>query len=94
MRAAEWVQAAIHAAASAPPSQQTELALGGCAAHQLYERLAELQLAAGDEAKAGESYAAAAEAAMEAGKAKAAMKLQMLAEQYAVEDDADRRVEL
>ena len=94
VRAAEWVQAAIHAAASAPPSQQTELALGGCAAHQLYERLAELQLAAGDEAKAGESYAAAAEAAMEAGKAKAAMKLQMLAEQYAVEDDADRRVEL
>ena len=54
---------------SAPPSQQTELALGGCAAHQLYERLAELQLAAGDEAKAGES-AAAAEAAMEAGKAR------------------------
>ena len=84
--AAEWVQAALDAVARAPPSQQTDLALGGCAPYRLYERLAELRLATGDEQAAGAAYEAAAEAAMEAGKAKVAMKLQALAEQYAGED--------
>ena len=62
------------------------LQLGGCAPYALYQRLAELQLESGDEGGAGESYEYAAEAAMEAGKAKIAMKLQALAEQYAAGD--------
>ena len=82
-RAAAWVQAAIDAVGRAPAALRTELQLGGCAAHQLYERLAELQLKDGDEAAAGSSYESAAEAAMEAGKPKQSMKLQALAEQYA-----------
>ena len=59
----------------------------GRAPWELLVRLAELQLEGGDEAAAGESYASAAEAAMEAGKAKISMKLQMLAEQYAGDDE-------
>ena len=82
VRAAAWVHAALEAVAKAPAKQQIELQLGGCAPYSLYQRLAELQLEGGDEVAAGESYAAASEAAMEAGKAKIAMKLQMLAEQY------------
>ena len=85
-KAAAWVSAAIEAVARAPAAIQTELALGGCAAHQLHARLAELQRAAGEGGLAAESYEAASEAALEAGKAKLAMKYSGLAAECAPDE--------
>ena len=87
--ALEWVESAIAAVAAAPAAEAAQLALGGCAAHQLLERKAELLLQLGRPAAASESYEAASEAALEAGKAKIAMRLQAKAAECAPEEEEE-----
>jgi CO/xanthine dehydrogenase FAD-binding subunit len=84
--ALRWVDAALVAVEAAPADEQASLALGGCAPHQLLTRKAELQLAVGEPAAASETYEAASEAALEAGKTKVAMRLQALAAECAPDE--------
>jgi len=82
-QAVELMRAAV---AKASTSNEQD-SLGGCALYQCLEKLGHLQLANQDAAGASESFSEAAEAAMEAGKTKLAMRLSALAEEHACEEE-------
>ena len=87
--AVAWMAAAVRKAEREGDAAQHMLAMSGCASYQLLERLAELQLRElGDEgaAAAAESFEAAAEAPLEAGKMKLYQRLGALAAQHAPDE--------
>ena len=81
-----WLKRAVEAEAACSDAVRAELGMAGCARHQLLAKLGDAQRAADELAAAAASYEEAAEAAMEAGKAKLSMKYSALAEECAPEE--------
>ena len=84
---ADWLRAAVETYDAATNEERTNLNQYGCARYQLLQKFAELLKEGGKSAEAAAAYEDASEAAMNAGKAKMAMKLSALAEELAGDDE-------